>query len=212
MARLVSARAWLVLFILLLVASSANLVAGVLLYFPPTGTIRLPPGVKKPPLIGPAAAALGWPGPTPHARPWPKPSTWDRESRFGRTFLNVAAQGATPDELFQMQASRMGWPFPVIQHVQRWWPWEHPNWKLPDNRQDLGISLVWQGLVLNPLIVAGVPWLLVIGGLAGWRWMVGRRRLAAGTCAACGYPIGVSERCTECGVPIPGRLRGAGAS
>ena len=124
----------------------------------------------------------------------------------------VTAQGATPDEGFAMQASRMGWPFPVLQHVQRWWPWEHPSWKLPHNRQDLGISLVWKGLVLNPLIVAGVPWLLVVGGLAAWRWMVGRRRLAAGQCAACGYPIGVSERCTECGVPIPVRLRGAGAS
>lgn len=204
----VSNRAWLVLLFLILVACIANLVAGVLLYFPPVGNTGLARNAQRTQHIAGAAAAHGWPGTTPHAQPWPKPSQWNSEATTGRRYLQVHAQGDTPEERFQMAASQMGWPFPVIQHVQRWWPWDHPTWRMSPNVQDAGLSFVWSGVVLNPLIVAVPPWLIVVAALAGWRYLTRLRRLAARQCVACGYPVGVLDRCTECGATLDPALAG----
>jgi len=57
---------------------------------------------------------------------------------------------------------------------------------------------LWPGFAINTLFYAGVLWVLFCGPFA-LRRMIRRRR---GLCAACAYPIGSSEVCTECGAAV----------
>jgi len=66
------------------------------------------------------------------------------------------------------------------------------------NLRDLGAfpyRPIWPGFAINTLFYAGVLWVLCCGPFA-LRRMIRRRR---GLCAACAYPIGQSDVCTECG-------------
>jgi len=63
----------------------------------------------------------------------------------------------------------------------------------------LPLTPIWKGFLYNSLVYFAilitllfVPWLLR-------RWI----RLKRGLCPRCAYPIGVSERCSECGTPVP---------
>ena len=71
---------------------------------------------------------------------------------------------------------------------------------------DPAMSLRPAGLVLNPVIVGG----LVFLATAGTRvvLVVGRRavRRRRNRCVGCGYPLGTSAVCTECGAPLPAVL------
>jgi hypothetical protein len=62
------------------------------------------------------------------------------------------------------------------------------------------IGLAWRGLLVNTLLyaapLAGLAWLLVVTRR--------RRRVARGQCPFCGYPVGSSAACTECGRTLPG--------
>ncbi len=62
---------------------------------------------------------------------------------------------------------------------------------------------IWPGFVLNTFFYVVILWLLfAVPGV------VRRRiRIKRGQCAACGYPVGVSSVCTECGVAV---VRGEG--
>ena len=42
---------------------------------------------------------------------------------------------------------------------------------------------------------------LVLGAFTAWLWMTDRRQVPDG-CAECGYPIGTSDVCTECGAKV----------
>jgi len=57
---------------------------------------------------------------------------------------------------------------------------------------------LWPGFAINTLFYAGVLWMLCCGPFA-LRRMIHRRR---GRCAQCGYPIGQSPVCTECGAAV----------
>ena len=59
----------------------------------------------------------------------------------------------------------------------------------------------WPGIVVNTLFYAAALWLLIRGPFA-LRHLIRRRR---GLCPACGYPIGESAVCSECGKALPGR-------
>jgi hypothetical protein len=56
--------------------------------------------------------------------------------------------------------------------------------------------------LLNPLIVGGAAWVVLVVpwflGIIITRWSRRRR----GRCMACGYPIGTSSVCTECGSQV----------
>jgi hypothetical protein len=57
---------------------------------------------------------------------------------------------------------------------------------------------VWMGFVTNTVLYAGVLWVgLTFSG--SWRR---RHRIKRGLCPACGYPVGDSAVCTECGKAV----------
>lgn len=58
---------------------------------------------------------------------------------------------------------------------------------------------IWPGFAVNTLFYATILWLIFFAPGA-IRRMFRRRRHQ---CPACGYPIGVSPMCTECGKPLP---------
>ncbi len=65
---------------------------------------------------------------------------------------------------------------------------------------------MWRGAVGNTLFYGCILCLLWFG-VAALRRATRRRR---GLCVRCAYPIGDSERCSECGTPVPARRPTAG--
>jgi hypothetical protein len=57
---------------------------------------------------------------------------------------------------------------------------------------------IWPGFAINTLFYAGILWLLFAAPIALRR----RRRIKRGLCPACAYPVGTSNKCTECGVMV----------
>jgi hypothetical protein len=70
----------------------------------------------------------------------------------------------------------------------------------------LPLRPMWPGMVLNTLFYA-ITLGLLLGGIAGLHRTMRRRR---GLCPRCAYPVGDSERCSECGTPVPARRASAG--
>jgi hypothetical protein len=62
----------------------------------------------------------------------------------------------------------------------------------------LPLRPVWPGFAINTLLYAIILWTLFALPFA-WRR---RRRISRGLCAACGYPVGMSDVCTKCGRPV----------
>ncbi len=67
----------------------------------------------------------------------------------------------------------------------------------------LPLGPIWPGFAVNTLLYAGVLWLL-FGGPFTVRRLIRVRR---GLCPKCGYPMGESAVCTECGKTLPRGLR-----
>jgi hypothetical protein len=139
-----------------------------------------------------------WPAETPHKDPWPAPDFWWEGGVFGCRVYDVRAR-PTEDGAgaFSMSVQHLGWPLPVIEEKQMWWDWNDPSLNGPES--DPAPSLLLPGLVLNPLILGGAAWIVFVlpwlALLIGRRWSRHRRR----RCMACGYPVGRSPVCTECG-------------
>ena len=57
---------------------------------------------------------------------------------------------------------------------------------------------LWPGFAVNTLLYAAILWLLIPGPFA-LRRFIRRRR---GLCPGCGYPMGDSNVCTECGMAL----------
>jgi hypothetical protein len=62
----------------------------------------------------------------------------------------------------------------------------------------LPVIPIWRGFLLNSAVYAGLC--VVVCGL--FSHLSYRRRSRLGLCRRCGYPIGSSEKCTECGTAI----------
>jgi hypothetical protein len=62
----------------------------------------------------------------------------------------------------------------------------------------LPYSVISPGFLINTLFYAAILWLIFAAPFA-LRRTIRRRR---GCCIACGYPVGVSPRCTECGTAV----------
>lgn len=144
---------------------------------------------------------LQWPAATPHTHPWPSPNAWDDGHDFGCRVFNVFGPGSTEGKNgFQMELQQAGWPLPVIELKQMWWDWDDPKLGGPEN--DPAPSLVPAGLLLNPLILGGAAWIILIlpwlAFAAIRRWL----RRNYDRCMSCGYPIGTSLLCTECGTQV----------
>jgi hypothetical protein len=150
---------------------------------------------------GAEAAALGWPHATPHSNPWPRPNSVQQSRAFGYRATEVWAQNPRGGSGFQMQHNLTGWPLPVFEQVQMWWPWDDPNWQ-SNAESDPAMSLHWPGLVFNPLILGGGAWLVLVFPFLAFHSLRRRRRRRRNECLACGYPIGTSQRCSECGAAV----------
>ena len=72
-------------------------------------------------VIGPQAALHVWPADTPHDTPWPTPTQWVMNASFGYKTYNVYGWNGTRSnriDRVQMQVDHMGWPLPVLEHIQ----------------------------------------------------------------------------------------------
>ena len=72
-------------------------------------------------------------------------------------------------------------------------------------RPTLPLRRIWPGFAINTVFYAMILWLLFAAPFALRR----RIRIRRGLCPVCGYPVGESDICTECGKPVPPRLVGA---
>lgn len=185
------------LLFLLLIAAVVNVPLAVT--FIRSRTTRRPPPIS----MGHEEMARPWPASTPHAEPWPAPSSWDEWRSFGYRECNVMyrAEDGRGRNGFQMQVQFLGWPLPVLEKKQMWWDWNDPALKGPESDPRMSVRL--EGLILNPLILGGGAFLILRG-----RWLLvtlirraDRRR--GYRCMSCGYPIRTpSLRCSECGRPV----------
>ena len=148
-----------------------------------------------------------WPARTPHDQPWPQPDDWQEGRVFGCRVFEVRTTASSPETNgFSMELQLLGWPLPVIEVKQMWWDWNDP--KLSGREPDPAPTLRLRGLLLNPLILGGGLWLLLVmpwlaAVIATRSWRRRHRR-----CMGCGYPIGSSPVCTECGEALDVPMRG----
>lgn len=149
-------------------------------------------------LFGAEAAAKGWPAATP--MPWPVVTQWSAEHGFAYR-LSIAWSSPSPDTTtHQMVFEEFGWPLPVLDRVQLWWPWDDPKWTTtvpPDSE----LRIRWSALTLSSAAMALAIWLLLFGPFHLWtaarRW----RHRSMGACLQCAYPLRGAQRCPECGRP-----------
>jgi hypothetical protein len=187
----------------------ANLIAGILLALPDSVQLTNPATRQ---LRGHDVASFSWPSWTPV--PWPAPTSADLAWTPGRTTMNIFAerpieQASPRRNNFQMQVERYGWPMPLVQHSQRWWDWDDAS-LVPagkDRRALAGryLEVLWVGMLVPPIVLASV----VVGAFAVPGVLVRRFRRRRSRCESCGYPIGASAVCTECGVEVGGDGGGA---
>jgi hypothetical protein len=139
-------------------------------------------------------ARRDWPSRPPHEGGWPRPEYWSEGSIFGCRVYDVrAAEGP-----FNMSVHHLGWPLPVIEQKQMLWDWNNPALAGPES--DPSPSLVLRGLVLNPIMLGGGAWVVLVLPYVGAVIATRRYRRRRGRCLDCGYPAkSGSESCTECG-------------
>jgi len=192
--------------ILVLLGAAINVPVAVM-FIRPDRVQRPQPTVN---LSGTVAAARGWPFRTPDDQPaWPAPGQWQRTHRFGYRFTQAWSPRDAEVRL-SMEYHQYGWPLPVLHRVQMWWPWNDPAWKSAQV-SDPALRLDWRGLLLNPLFFGVGAWLVFFAPVHAWVWSRRRLRAWAGRCLNCGYPAGISERCSECGEALPEALRALAA-
>ena len=86
--------------------------------------------------------------------------------------------------------------------------WRHvavipPSWLRSQPLRILPLRALWPGFAVNTLFYAGVLWLLIPGPFVLRRFV----RVKRGRCVKCGYPMGESAVCSECGKALPGRAK-----
>ena len=154
---------------------------------------------------GPEAAQRGWPSRTPHDVAWAAPNY--RLEWSGFAYREFDVRSPSPEagvNGFSMTSQRLGWPLPAVELKQMWWDWDDPALEGPE--PDPRPQLVPLGVVANPLLV-GVPlWVLLFG--LPYLIVLARRivRARRGRCAWCGFEMGDSELCPECGRTRSGML------
>jgi len=144
---------------------------------------------------GAQAAARGWPTSTPHATAWPPPRQWSENRAFAYRQIQVWADGP-----HQMEYQLIGWPLPVYEQVQMWWPWNDVT-RQTDAQPDPALRLYWPGVLLNPIIIGGAAWLVLVAPFFAMRSIRTRVRRRHGRCPRCGYDLrgDFAGGCPECG-------------
>lgn len=151
----------------------------------------------------PVLLSQGWPTSTPHQQPWPAPTQLSKTEAFMRrrqSAWSVSSLNGMLQTTHHMHHDTYGWPLPSLYRTQRWWP-ASPTWA-SDAPWDTGIRVSWTGFFFNPLLVVLSIGLVWLGPIGIKRAIIDRRRRKLGRCSSCGYPVGVSPVCTECGAAI----------
>lgn len=160
-------------------------------------------------------------------RAWPEqfpagssaPGYWHAAEGFGRSSEYFAAFGGSSrsmgNEMVRIQ--RAGFPARALEMVR----WTEPvagkevsefsvtlpiSNSLPDwaAGEPVPVMPVWPGFAVDVVIFGAGVWFLVRGA-SHFR---GVWRSRSGRCAACGYPVGASSICSECGKPTAQRPSG----
>ncbi len=115
-------------------------------------------------------------------------------------------------DLYFVYVVYAGWPFDALR-ARAWAPSSPPELDgalvvdsrdfappLYNMQRLLPVDVEWSGLVVNTIFYGGILYLLVRRPEAIRRFF----RIRRAACAACGYPIGSSPVCTECGGELVG--------
>ncbi len=125
-------------------------------------------------------------------------NTWDyREALFSGD-MTAAEERAGPVHL-GVTRWRAGWPLRSLvgikvggmRLVSTHTLWLSDGLKIP-------YGPIWHAFILNAVLYAVLLWLPIRGPSALRRLI----RMKRGLCVKCGYPIGESAVCTECGKPL----------
>lgn len=145
---------------------------------------------------GPQAAAAGWPDGA--EGDWPAVSAWSESRTIAFCEQQAWGHDASGSTTHGKNVQFYGWPLAVISRTRRWWP-DMPAGSASNPDHDSGMQLKWAGAIVNPIAGAAGLWTLFVVPflLLRSRRVATRRRLAQ--CVACGYPLGASGICPECG-------------
>ena len=147
-----------------------------------------------------------------HALPTIAPPTMAKQQVLTGYRLRVL-QSNQPG-LNSSQWYRAGWPMFAVSGEQfRWRPQgaardqreyagmivfrDKLTW-MPPSIPYLPVRPIWPGFAINTLFYAAILWMLFAAPFALQRW----RRIKRGLCPKCAYPVGTSDKCTECGTGI----------
>jgi hypothetical protein len=165
-------------------------------------------------LLTPGAAEVRWWRDHAPAGFADAPSAHFDQRSFGRCLTDMNfEQAAGPGVAWQRHVAlrrRAGWPMLTMEGATWSNPLE-PSSRLQrhglffppsgwPNAATMGIPYVpiWRNFAINTLFYAAILWLLFAAPFALRR----RSRIKRGLCLACGYPIGESDVCTECGARV----------
>ncbi len=127
------------------------------------------------------------------ARGWPFQSLmsetlpYQRSIRYGWVLPQA-------HERYGSTASPTNWP--GHEHLKSWVGFYFAELAIP-------LRPIWPGFALNTIFYATIVWVLIPGPFTLRRFL----RLRRGRCPKCAYPMGESVTCTECGKPLPSRVR-----
>ena len=135
------------------------------------------------------------------------------------SFSELGVSGRVAQPLIQQAVQVRTSHFNTLEHLRCGWPalaFEGWYWDRLDQGQILWRALrvsgstlpfnpIWPGFAINTFFYAAVLWLLICGPFTLRRYI----RMQRGRCVKCGYPMGESAVCSECGEALPGRAEAA---
>ena len=122
-----------------------------------------------------------------------------QEIRAGWPTRCAWCEGFSDDERGFMPQIKFDWEFAIS--APRWIP-PRPmtcSFHLVTFRPPVPLCPIWPGFAINTIFYAAILWLL----FAAPGFVRGRIRRHRHQCPSCGYPIGASPVCTECGRALP---------
>jgi hypothetical protein len=152
---------------------------------------------------------------------WPsEPTSAARQSKWGLRFRRTIAvengfdvKGLATEEwreralarrFFEVENVQCGWPCMLLSisqaietsglpptHAVRRGGLKVGSYSIPS-------TVFWPGLAINTIFYAAIVYALFALPGAYRR----RRRIKRGLCVRCAYPVGVGQRCSECGAPV----------
>jgi hypothetical protein len=122
-----------------------------------------------------------------------------REVRSGWPALSLRGRISNLKSMIDTQMGRTDWQ-PKSRMVKA----ERIQFPGPDPAYSAWIvptAPIWPGFAINTVFYAGLLWMLFAAPFALRRW----RRIRRGLCPKCAYPVGTSDKCTECGAAVAAR-------